>query len=355
MIITRTPLRVSFFGGGTDLPAWYRDNGGAVIATSINQYVYIQMRRLPAIFDFQFRVAWSRIEQTHTPHDIQHPVVRTVLQHYWTDPTKGLEIIYNADLPSRSGLGSSSAFTVALLHALHGTLGHMPSQQQLAAESIFVEQHLLKEPVGSQDQITTAIGGLNRIDFQQDDTWRVTPLIMTKDRRNTLEQHMMLFFTGFVRSASKIESSKVENLKSKQRFFSRLQRIVDESQAVFTSDPDMVHGLAQLLDEGWQLKRSLAQSVTNSIVDAAYETALKAGALGGKLLGAGGGGFILFLVPPESQQNVRDALHALTEVPIRMENDGSRVILFDPELTNNYPTSFNRRTQAPRLLEGVAS
>jgi len=354
MIITRTPLRVSFFGGGTDLPAWYRDNGGAVIATSINQYIYIQMRRLPAIFDFQFRVAWSRIEQTLTREAIEHPVVRTVLQHYWNDPTQGLEIIYNADLPSRSGLGSSSAFTVALLHALHGTLGRMPSQQQLAAEAIHVEQGLLDEPVGSQDQITTAVGGLNRLDFLRDDSWRVTPITTTTQRKKELERHMMLFFTGFVRSAASIESSKVENLSSKRTHFHRLQRMVDEAQDIFGSDPDMVRGLAHLLDEAWKVKRGLSGAVTNSVVDSAYEAAMAAGAWGGKLLGAGGGGFMLFLVPPDAQNEVRDALHALTEVPIRMENDGSRVILFDPELTNNYPTAVQRRTQPPAVLTGAS-
>lgn len=355
MIITRTPLRVSFFGGGTDLPAWYREHGGAVIATSINQYVYIQMRRLPAIFDFQFRVVWSRIEQTQTWDQIEHPVVRTVLQHYWTDVTKGLEILYNADLPSRSGLGSSSAFTVALLHALHGTLAHMPSQQQLATEAIRVEQCFLNEPVGSQDQITTAIGGLNRIDFHCDDSWRVSPIITSQARKLELEQHMMLFFTGFVRSAADIESSKVTNMASKRGHFSRLHKIVDEAQHILSSDPDMVQGLAHLLNEAWQRKRRLSESVSNSMVDCAYETAMRAGALGGKLLGAGGGGFILFLVPPGSQASVRDALHGLTEVPIRMESDGSRTILFDPELTNNYATSFTRRTPPPIALSGVSS
>lgn len=336
MVIIRTPLRVSFFGGGTDLPSWFMENGGAVLATAINKYIYITMRHLPAIFDFNHRVVWKMVEQVKGYDDIQHPVVREVLKHYAPNPEHGFEVNYNGDLPARSGLGSSSAFTVALLHALNATQGKMVNTQELAAQAIFVEQQLLKETVGCQDQITTAVGGLNRIDFLPGGGWRVTPITLSAERRETLQSHMMMFYTDITRSASNVEKQKVDNMAAKKAQMARIHETVMEAERILLSSNDMVFDFASLMDEAWQLKRSLAGAVSNNTIDEAYNAAMKAGAWGGKLLGAGGGGFMLFFAPPEAQPAVRAALAHLTEVPISMEREGSRVVLYDPQLSSNY-------------------
>lgn len=333
MIITRTPLRLSFFGGGTDLPAWFMENGGAVLATAIDKYIYIQMRYLPPIFEHNYRVAWANMEMVKAVDEIQHPVVREAIKHYWPDHAQGLDIVYNADLPARSGLGSSSAFTVAFLQAMAAMRGQMMSTKELADEAIFVEQKLLKEAVGCQDQITTAIGGFNRLDFLPGGGWRSTPMIMAQERKADLESHMMMFFTGFMRSASKIEEQKINNLDKKKQQLHRMHAMVSEAEQILAHSNDMAFDFGSLLDEAWQLKRELATSVSSGAIDDVYNAAMKAGAHGGKLLGAGGGGFMVFLVPQENRQAVREALAHLVQVPIRMENEGSRVVLYDPALT----------------------
>ncbi|HVY12104.1 MAG TPA: kinase [Alphaproteobacteria bacterium] len=332
-------MRASFFGGGTDLPAWFMENGGAVLATAINKYIYLHIRYLPPIFDYNYRVAWTKMETVDTCDEIQHPVVREALKHYWPDHNCGFDIVYNADLPARSGLGSSSAFTVGFLQALSAMRGKMISNRELAHEAIFVEQQLLKENVGCQDQITTALGGFNRIDFLPGGGWRVTPVTMPLSRRNELEDHIMMFFTGFMRSASAIEAQKIENIGKKQQQLRRMHAMVSEAQEILMSSGDMVFDFASLLDEAWQLKRELASSVSTSNIDDAYRAAIQAGAWGGKLLGAGGGGFMMFLVPPDRREAVRQALAELVEVPIKMESEGSRVVLYDPSLSNNYGIS----------------
>ncbi len=332
MIITRTPLRVSFLGGGTDHPTWFKENGGAVISTSINKYVYLNMRRLPSIFDFNQRIVWRIIEEVSEIEDIKHPVVRAVLGHYFPEADKRFEIVYNADLPSRSGLGSSSAFTVAFLQALWAQQGKLISQADLAREAMFVEQELLKEPVGCQDQVAVTYGGLNRIDFLPDGTVRVAPLPLSAQKKEALESHMMLFFTHFERSAGAIEASKIENFAKKQRNLARMQEMVDEGQRLLLNPGEPISSFGALLNEGWKLKRDLSDQVSNNDIDDAYEAAVAAGASGGKLLGAGGGGFLLFIVKPDLQQKVRDALKGLVEVPIRIEDRGSHLALYDPDM-----------------------
>lgn len=332
MVIVRTPLRISFLGGGTDHPIWFRQHGGCVLSTTINKYVYLQMRKLPSIFDHNYRVVWRIVEQATEIGDIEHPVVREVLRNYFPEVPKRFEIIYNADLPSRSGLGSSSAFTVALLQGLWAQQRRLISHADLASEAIYVEQELLKEPVGCQDQIAVAHGGLNRIDFKRDGKFEVMPLPLNVEKKEMLESHMMLFFTRFQRSAGVIEATKIQNFDKKQDNLHRMAELVEEGQKILL-DPDApIEDFGALLHEGWQMKRDLSSAVSNSDIDIAYNAAMQAGASGGKLLGAGGGGFMLFLVQPEYQDNVREALRDLVEVPVRMESRGSHIALFDPEM-----------------------
>ena len=332
MVIVRTPLRVSFLGGGTDHPTWFRQHGGAVLSTTINKYVYLQMRKLPSIFDHNYRVVWSKVEQVKDVSEIDHPVVREVLRNYFPDAPKRFEIVYNADLPARSGLASSSAFTVALLQGLWAQQGKLISQAELAREAIYVEQELLKEPVGCQDQIAVANGGLNRIDFLHDGTFHITPLPLPAVKREALESHMMLFFTRFQRSAGAIEATKIQNYEKKQKNLFRMTELVDEGQDVLLDPNAPISRFGALLHEGWKMKRDLSGSVSNNDIDEAYEAAMAAGASGGKLLGAGGGGFMLFIVKPALQNKVRQALSNLVEVPVKMESRGSHLALYDPDM-----------------------
>lgn len=343
MIIVRAPLRVSFFGGGTDLPAWFREYGrGAVLSTSINKYIYIQLRHLPAVFQFHHRVVWREVEQVNHVSEIKHPVVRAILTHYGKDDPVGYEIIYNADLPARSGLGSSSAFTVACLHAFKANNGIYVDPRKLASEAIHVEQTLLGEPVGCQDQVAAAFGGLNQIEFNQDGSFKVRPVTLMQERREQLEDSLLMFFTGFTRNASDIEDAKRQNFAAKRAELTRMAEMVDEGLEVLQNPSRSLDELGRLLDEAWRLKRGLAAAVSSSGVDAIYAAALRAGATGGKLLGAGGGGFILFYAPPERHQRIINALDGCFHVPFKFDREGSRVVLFDQALTANYQSTNTR-------------
>ena len=337
MIIVRSPLRVSFFGGGTDHPAWFnRPERGAVLSTTIDKYVYVQLRRLPAVFDFNYRVAWGMLEEVGSIDEIQHPVVRAVLTHYAASEDTGYEVIYNADLPSKSGLGSSSAFTVSLLHAYFGNQERLCSKPMLAREAIFVEQKLLHETVGCQDQIAAAYGGFNRIDFEAGGEYRVRPVQVTAARRHELEDSMMMFFTGFTRSAELIEQRKIANFADRTAELQALYEMVDEGERILSDASRPVAEFGELLHHAWMTKRALDSSVSNATIDQRYEDARRAGALGGKLLGAGGGGFLLMYVPQDRRAAVLEAMADLTFVPLRMERDGTSVVLSNPELTANY-------------------
>lgn len=343
MIIIRAPLRVSFFGGGTDHPSWFRTGEpGAVLSTTINKYLYIQLRRLPAVFDFNYRVVWKQVEQVKTIEEIEHPIVRTVLANYAADEETGYEIVYNADLPARSGLGSSSSFTVGMLHAFLANQGRMASKTYLAREAIRIEQDLLKEPVGSQDQAAAAYGGLNQINFEGHDTVTVNAVHAPGARVRELESSLLLFFTGFVRSASAVEQTKIESFQSKQAELRRMYQMVEAGRSILESESASLDEFGQLLHEAWLAKRSLAAAVSNSAIDDVYEAGLKAGAIGGKLLGAGGGGFLLFYAPPERHAAIREALRDLVHVPIAFEKEGSSVVLYNPELTANYEVASLR-------------
>jgi len=328
MIISRTPFRISFFGGGTDYPIWYRENGGAVLATTINKYCYITCRYLPPFFEHKSRILWSLIERVKDTAEIQHPAVRETLT--FMNIKEGVEIHHDGDLPARSGLGSSSSFTVGILHALYALKGIMPSKRQLALDAIHIEQERLKENVGSQDQISAAFGGFNRIDFGVENDFRVSPIILPKERLQFLQDYLMFFFTGLSRTASEIAGAQIKATPQKKQELNTMYQMVDEAVNLLISNADLSE-FGKLLHETWQLKRSLTDHISTPQIDEIYETARRAGAIGGKLLGAGGGGFIIFFVRPEEQHKVKEVLKHLLYVPFRFESSGSQIIFYEPE------------------------
>jgi D-glycero-alpha-D-manno-heptose-7-phosphate kinase len=328
MIISRTPFRVSFFGGGTDYPAWYRQHGGAVLAATINKYCYLTCRYLPPFFEHRIRVVYSKIENCQRPEEINHPSVRESLRYLKMD--RGIEIHHDGDLPGRSGMGSSSAFTVGLLNALHALKGRAVGKKQLATESIHVEQDVLKETVGSQDQVCAAYGGVNRISFLQTGGFTVQPMTLTQERLAELNSHLMLFYTGIKRTASEVASSFVAGMEERAALLTRMHDYVEQSCAILNSGQSLA-AFGELLHQAWLAKRALSDKVSNARVDALFDEARKAGAIGGKLLGAGGGGFILLFVPPEKQARIRKQLTRLIEVPFEFEFSGSQIIFSDTE------------------------
>ncbi|MFA5317021.1 MAG: GHMP kinase [Dehalococcoidales bacterium] len=332
MIISRAPFRISFFGGGTDYPVWYREHGGAVLATSINKYCYVTARYLPPFFNYRYRIRYTEREEVKEISQIKHPSVRECLNH--VTPDGGVEIQHNADLPARIGLGSSSTFTVSLLHALYALKGKMVTKRQLAMEAIHLEQDIIKENVGSQDQTSAAFGGLNKITFGGQNQILVEPLTLEADFLDFFQSHLMLFFTGFNRTASDIAEEQIRNTPKRRSELERMLAMVDQAIAILNSGIRNLDDFGRLLGESWMLKRHLTDRITNHDIDDIYETATKAGALGGKLLGAGGGGCILFFVRPEEQAKVRDALSRfsrLLPIPFKFENLGSQIIYYAPQ------------------------
>ena len=330
MIISRTPFRVSFFGGGTDFPAWYHQHGGAVLATSIDKYCYLSVRRLPPFFDYTYRVVYSKIENVSHIDEIQHPAVKAVLQQ--EDIQGGLVIHHEGDLPARTGLGSSSAFTVGLLNALRALKGQMVEKFALAREAIRLEQEVLHEAVGSQDQISAAMGGFNLIYFQRDGSFDIKPVIIAQERRQWLEKHMMLFFTGISRYSTEIAVNTIKNLAQNEAELHKMRSLVDDALHILNTPSCPIAEFGQLLHETWMRKRALSAQISTPFIDEIYEAARDAGAIGGKLLGAGGGGFVLLFVEPPNQAAVRERLRHLVYVPIRFETEGSRIVLYNPEL-----------------------
>lgn len=327
MIISRTPFRVSFFGGGTDYPKWFQEHGGVVLSTSIDKYCYITCRYLPQFFEHNYRLVYSKIENVRTIDEIVHPAVRAVLGYYHCD--KGLEIHHDGDLPARSGLGSSSSFTVGLINAVMALNGSYISKDELAAQAIDIEQNVIGESVGSQDQISAAFGGFNRIEFLRDGSFQVTPIILRKDRLFELQDSLMLYFTGLSRNAPEIAQSKIENFKNREAELLRMKEMVAEAITLLQGNGPIAD-FGRLLHESWQHKRTLSNKVTTPEVDAIFNIAMANGATGGKLLGAGGGGFVLLFVPPERQVLIREKLRHLVNVPFRFENSGSRIVLYQP-------------------------
>src|SRR5579862_5378366 len=293
MIITSTPYRISFFGGGTDYPIWFQDHGGAVLAASINRYCYISCRFYPPFFEHRHRIVWSRIELVQETADIQHPVVREAI-HY-LGIAQGLEIHHDGDLPARTGLGSSSAFAVGILHALYALKGELVSKSKLATEAIHLERDLLHEAVGIQDQITTSHGGLNLIEIDRTGAFHVRPVPIALPRKEALQDHFLLIYTGIARTASLIAEKQIASIPEKTEVLTRMQAMVYQAVDVLTGNGD-IRDFGQLLHETWELKRSISPEVSTPLVDELYVRARKAGAIGGKLLGAGGGGFVLLFV-----------------------------------------------------------
>lgn len=329
MIITRTPLRISFFGGGTDYPIWYREHGGAVLSTTIDKYCYLNCRWLPPFFEYHSRILYSQAENVAENSEIKHPSVRACLQHLGIE--EGIEIHHIADLPARTGLGTSSAFTVGLLLGLYALKNQMRDKNTLAADAIYVEQELLKEAVGAQDQVSAAYGGLNRIDFHPNGAMEVKRILADQRRLADLEHHLALYFTGFSRIASDVAQEQIKATPNREKELHAMLQMVSEAEAILANPSRSLHEFGRLLHESWQIKKTLTQRISTSTIDEIYETGRKAGALGGKLLGAGGGGFMLFFVPPERREALRASLKNLLCVPFSFSNRGSDVVVYEPE------------------------
>jgi D-glycero-alpha-D-manno-heptose-7-phosphate kinase len=330
MIITRTPFRISFFGGGTDFPVWYRENGGAVLSTTIDKYCYVSLRKLPPFFDYKHKVIFFSKQEAFNDLDaIQHPAVRETYRYM--DVKEGLVMQHDGDLPSLSGLGSSSAFTVGLLHSLYALRGKMASKKRLALDAIHIEQNLIGEAVGSQDQMASSFGGLNKIVFSAQDNIEVKPFVMSAEKSARLQSCLMLFFTGFARYAVEIEKDKLQQLKSNKITLSLMHSIVEAAAGILDGNISGFDDFGALLNESWLLKKRLSNKVSTGAIDEIYAKALNCGALGGKILGAGGGGFILFFVRPEDRERLRQGLSPLLHVPFRFDTLGSQVIYFTEE------------------------
>ncbi|MDP8265790.1 MAG: kinase [Candidatus Aceula meridiana] len=326
MIISRTPFRISFFGGGTDYPAWFKENKGASLGTTIDKYCYITCRYLPPFFKHKSRIIYSKMEHVQEVDEIDHPAVREVMR--FLKINDGLEIHHDGDLPARTGLGSSSSFTVGLLNALYALKGEMLTKERLTQEAIYVEQNMCKENVGCQDQALAAHGGFNYIEFGGANHLRVTKITVAQERVKRLENHLMMFFTGFSRTASAIAAHQIKNIPNKKKDLDEMYQMATTAVELLNKNDLLAFG--RLLDESWKIKRGLSDKITTPHIDEIYQRAQQAGALGGKLLGAGGGGFILLFAEPEKQDKIREKLKDFLEIPLRFENLGSQIIFYQP-------------------------
>ena len=327
MIISRTPFRISFFGGGTDYPIWYRENKGSVISASINKFCYVTLRYLPQFFEYKYCLRYYKREEKNSISEIEHPSIRECLRYLKIE--NGIEIVHYADLPAQSGLGSSSTFTVSMLHALNALNYKMPTKYSLATDAIKVEQDLIGEAVGSQDQTAAAFGGLNRIDFGGPREINVTPIILNPKYLKKFEDHLALFFTGFSRSAQSIAKEQIKLTNHKAKELKTMIDLVETSQKSLINNN--IEEIGDLLNEQWKLKKSMSNIITNSSIDDIYNKGLLAGATGGKLLGAGGGGFMLFFVSPEKRKSLVNSLNDYLHVPFKFDFSGSQIIYNSPE------------------------
>lgn len=334
MIISRTPLRMSFFGGGTDMPDFFNLHKGAVISTSFDKFSYVNVRHLPRFFEFSNQVSYSRIERVNELSEIQNPAVRETMRFL---DMRELIITYDADLPARTGLGSSSSFVVGMLNAFHSLKGRYASRKQLADEAIHVERDLCAEAGGWQDQIAVAFGGMNRIDFSSEG-YNVRPIIIGRGRKHLLNDNLMLYYTGISRFSARIQDETQKQLKDKNAYLQEMRSIVDEAEHILVNQASDLDEFGILLDHTWQLKRQLSDSISTDFIDGIYARAKNAGAIGGKLLGAGGGGFLLLYVRQEEQPAVRQALKDLLLVPFRFENNGTEIVYYNPE---EYPPMYS--------------
>src|SRR3990167_515120 len=317
MIISKTPHRISFFGGGTDYSSYYLKHGGKVLGVGINKYSYINIRKLPPFFNHKHRIVYSKQENVATFDEIVHPSVRETLKFFNVD--YGISIHHDGDIPARSGMGSSSAFTVGLIKSLYALEGKMISKDELAKTAIHIEQNLIQEHVGSQDQMFAAYGGLNMIEFLQSGEIIVNPVILPKGRLEEFESSLMLFFTGISRIASEVAKDQIENIENNEPNLHAMKNLVDDALNLLTSDRD-INLFGEMLNDTWKLKRSLSDKISNPEIDSMYDKAIASGAIGGKLLGAGGGGFMLFFVPKEHQENVKAVLGGYLHIPFKFDS-----------------------------------
>ena len=317
MIITKTPFRMSFFGGGTDMPAFFNEHGGAVISTTFDKYCYVNVRHLPRFFDYSTELSYSKTERVTDVNDIQHPAIREAMKFL---DMHEIRLTYEADLPARSGLGTSSSFAVGMLSAFYALKGKYADKNKLAKEAIYLERELCNEAGGWQDQIAAAYGGLNRINFSAGG-FTVDPIIISTERKREFNRNLMLFFTGFTHFSSEVQATINVKDKTKQRL--EMLALVDEAQNILTDKNTDLNEFGRMLDTTWKLKRQTGAKISTDSIDMLYDKGMKAGALGGKLLGAGGGGFLLFYVEPDKQKYVRDALSDLMYVPFEFENGGT--------------------------------
>ena len=327
MVITQTPFRMSFFGGGTDFPGFYNEHGGAVISTTFDKYCYVNVRHLPPFFEYSTELSYSKIERVKNIDEINHPSIRECMRYL---DMRDIKLTYEADLPAKSGLGTSSSFAVGMLNAFYSLKGKYKSKRELADDAIYLERELCNEAGGVQDQIAVAFGGFNRIDFSADG-YQVTPVVMSNERKEILNDNLMMFFTGFSRFSSDIQTSTQAVLKDKTAQLLEMYSLVDTAQGILTDKNSDLNDFGRLLDHTWKLKRGITTRISTNSLDEIYEKAMSAGALGGKLLGAGGGGFFVFYVEPEKRKSVMQALDKLLYIPFRFEDSGTRVIYFDAE------------------------
>lgn len=328
MIITRTPFRMSFFGGGTDMESFFRRYGGAVISTTFDKYCYVNVRHLPRFFDYSTELSYAKTERVTSVDAIEHPAIRNAMKML---DMHEIRLTYEADLPARSGLGTSSSFAVGMLNAFYALKGKYADKKKLADEAIYLERVLCAEAGGWQDQIAAAWGGLNRISFHPDGTYEVNPVIIHPERKKRLEENLMMFFTGFTRFSSEMQKANAAGYAERTAELREMLALVDEAEKVLTDGQGDLDEFGRLLDHTWRLKRRTGGAITTGSIDALYEKGLKAGALGGKLLGAGGGGFLVFYVDENRRESVREAFRDLLYVPFRFEEGGSRVIHYTPE------------------------
>ncbi|MSS59524.1 kinase [Erysipelotrichaceae bacterium Oil+RF-744-GAM-WT-6] len=328
MIITRTPFRMSFFGGGTDIKDFFTKYGGAVISTTFDKYCYVTVRHLPRFFEYSTELSYAKTERVTEINEIQHPAIRNAMKML---DMHEIRLTYEADLPARSGLGTSSSFAVGMLNAFYALKGKYADKKKLADEAIHLERDLCAEAGGWQDQIAASFGGFNCINFNKDGTYDVLPVIISPERKKQLDDNLLMFFTGFTRFSSDVQKSNEKGYHDKTRQLLEMLELVDEAEDVLVNKSRVLDDFGRLLDHTWKLKRQTGGAITTDSIDALYQRGIDAGALGGKLLGAGGGGFLVFYVTPDKQQAVKEAMKELLYVPFHFEDGGTRVIYYNPE------------------------
>lgn len=327
MIITKTPFRMSFFGGGTDIPNFFCEHEGAVLSTTFDKYCYVNVRHLPRFFDYSTEISYSKTERITNINEIQHPAIRNAMKLL---DMHEIRLTYEADLPARSGLGTSSSFAVGMLNSFYALKGIYADKKKLANEAIYLERDMCQEAGGWQDQIAASFGGFNRINFSSDG-YEVLPIIISPQRKKMLNQNLIMFFTGFTRFSSDVQKENAIGKLDKIMQLKEMLSLVDEAERVLTDKNVNLDEFGRLLDHTWRLKRQTGPAVSTNCIDILYETGMRAGALGGKLLGAGGGGFLVFYVQPDRQQAVKEAMKDLMYIPFEFEDGGTRVIHYSPE------------------------